>query len=143
MNFKPISEVKCGDVLKTRKDRLDYGQRAGNTAARKVSWYDFSSSFGSYRSDHPEFGVSTEEYFNQVCLALDKYSTYDKFLLAGDFNTEETNEVLSDFVFEHNVKNLVQEPTCFKSQDNPSCIDLFLTNTPQSFRNRYYNYRSI
>ena len=22
--------------------------------------------FGSYRSDHPEFGVSTEEYFNQV-----------------------------------------------------------------------------
>ena len=91
--------------------------------------------FGSYRSDHPEFGVSTEEYFNQVCLALDKYSTYDKFLLAGDFNTEETNEVLSDFVFEHNVKNLVQEPTCFKSQDNPSCIDLFLTNSPQSFQN--------
>ena len=68
-------------------------------------------------------------------MALDKYSTYDKFLLAGDFNTEETNEFLADFIFEHNAKNLVQEPTCFKSQDNPSCIDLLLTNSPQSFQN--------
>ena len=91
--------------------------------------------FGSYRSDHPEFGVDTEEYFNQVCLALDVYSNYDKFLLAGDFNTEETNDILEDFLFEHNVKNLVKEATCFKSIENPSCIDLFLTNSPQSFQN--------
>ena len=91
--------------------------------------------FGSYRSDHTEFGIDIENYFNQVCLALDKYSTYDKFLLAGDFNTEVTNNFLEDFLFEHNAKNLVNEPTCFKSLNNPSCIDLFLTNTPQSFQN--------
>ena len=90
--------------------------------------------FGSYRSDHPDFGVNTEEYFNQVCLALDKYSSYDKFLLAGDFNTEETNDILEDFLFEQNVKNLVKEPTCFKSLTNPSCIDLLLTNSPSSFQ---------
>ena len=30
---------------------------------------------------------------------------------------------------------LVKEPTCFKSIDNPSCIDHFLTNSPQSFQN--------
>ena len=89
--------------------------------------------FGSYRSDHADFGVSTEEYLNQVCLALDKYSSYDKFLLAGDFNIEETNDFMEDFLFEHSVTNLVKEPTCFKSLDNPSCIDLFLTNSPQSF----------
>ena len=28
--------------------------------------------FGSYRSDNPILGVSTEEYFHQVCLALDR-----------------------------------------------------------------------
>ena len=91
--------------------------------------------FGSYRSNHPIFGVSSDDYFNQICLALDTYSNYDKFLLAGDFNTEETNDSLDDFLFEHNVRNLVKEPTCFKSIENPSCIDLFLTNTPQSFQN--------
>ena len=91
--------------------------------------------FGSYRSDHPEFGVSTNDYFNQISLALDKYSSYDKFLLAGDFNTEETSEFLEDFLFEHHAKNLVKEATCFKSIDNPSCIDLFITNSPLSFQN--------
>ena len=91
--------------------------------------------FGSYRSNHAVFGVSTDDYFNQICLALDTYSNYDKFLLAGDFNTEETNDSLDDFLFEHNIRNLVKEPTCFKSIENPSCIDLFLTNTPQSFQN--------
>ena len=66
--------------------------------------------FGSYRSDHPTLGVSKEEYFHQVCLALDRYSSYDKFLLAGDFNTEESDDILEDFLFEHNVNNLVKEP---------------------------------
>ena len=32
-------------------------------------------------------------------------------------------------------KNLVKEPTCFKSLVNPSCIDLILTNRPKSFQN--------
>ena len=32
-------------------------------------------------------------------------------------------------------KNLVKEPTCFKSIDNPSCIDLFITNSYLSFQN--------
>ena len=56
-------------------------------------------------------------------------------MLAGDFNTEETDDILEDFLFEHGAKNLVKEATCFKSLDNPSCIDLFLTNSPQSFQN--------
>ena len=44
-------------------------------------------------------------------------------------------ETLEDFLFEHNAKNLVKENTCFKSLDNPSCIDLFITNSHQSFQN--------
>ena len=34
----------------------------------------------------------------------------------------------------YKLKNLVREPTCFKNPDNPSCIDLFLTNCSRSFQ---------
>ena len=91
--------------------------------------------FGSYRSDHAELGVRPSDYFSQISLALDKYSSYDKFLLAGDFNCEETNDHLEDFLFEHHAKNLVKDATCFKSIESPSCIDLLLTNSPLSFQN--------
>ena len=42
---------------------------------------------------------------------------------------------MNDFLYEYNAKNLVKETNCFKSLDNPSCIDLFLTNSYQSFQN--------
>ena len=35
----------------------------------------------------------------------------------------------------HSAKNIVKEETCFKSIENPSCIDLFLTNKPNFFFN--------
>ena len=66
---------------------------------------------------------------------MDKYSTYERVLLAGDFNIDASDEVLQDFLFEQNYKNLVKEKTCFKSIENPSCIDLFLTNSHASFQN--------
>ena len=91
--------------------------------------------FGGYRSDHKTYGLCQVDFFEQIGLALDVYSNYDKFLLAGDFNTEEEVETLQDFLLEHNARNLVKEKTCFKSVDNPSCIDLFLTNSHQSFQN--------
>ena len=36
---------------------------------------------------------------------------------------------------EHDLQNLVKENTCFKSVENPSCIDLILTNSNMSFQN--------
>ena len=33
------------------------------------------------------------------------------------------------------MKNIVKEKTCFKSAANPSCIDIFLTNSAGSFQN--------
>ena len=56
-------------------------------------------------------------------------------LIAGDFNIDREEELMDDFLFEQNFKNLVKDKTCFKSTDNPSCIDLFLTNSPASFQN--------
>jgi len=67
---------------------------------------------------------------------LIKYSQdYERFLLIGDFNAEDTEQCLSEFLYEHNAENIVKDKTCFKSLNNPSCIDLFLTNFPSSFQN--------
>ena len=61
--------------------------------------------------------------------------TYDKLLIAGDFNTGETETVLDEFLNENDLKCIVKCKTCFKNPHNPSCIDLFLTNFPCSFQN--------
>ena len=42
---------------------------------------------------------------------------------------------MSMFLHKHHAQNLVKENTCFKNPDNPSCIDLFLTNSNLSFQN--------
>ena len=35
----------------------------------------------------------------------------------------------------HNLKTLIKQKTCFKNPENPTCIDLILTNSPRSFQN--------
>ena len=80
------------------------------------------------------YGTTDSDFFEQIGLALDVYSNYDKFLLAGDFNVQEDEGCIQDFMEEFSARNLVKEKTCFKSLDNPSCIDLFLTNSSQSFQ---------
>ena len=42
---------------------------------------------------------------------------------------------MADFLNVYNLKNLVYQKTCFKNPDNPTCIDLILTNSPRSFQN--------
>ena len=56
-------------------------------------------------------------------------------MLAGDFNVDESEPCLSQFLFEMNTKNIVKEPTCFESLSNPSCIDLVITNSFSNFQN--------
>ena len=56
-------------------------------------------------------------------------------MLVGDFNAEESEPTLSQFLYEYNVNNNVKENTCFKNALNPSCIDLFTTNSLLSFQN--------
>ena len=62
-------------------------------------------------------------------------NSYDNILILGDFNAESTNDTMTDFASAYHLKNLIKSPTCFKSCDNPSCIDLILTNKPRSFQN--------
>ena len=51
-----------------------------------------------------------------------------------NFNYEPSDFAISDFCGTHNLKNLIRVPTCYKSLDNPTCIDLILTNRPRSFQ---------
>ena len=51
------------------------------------------------------------------------------------FNAEIHNQhYLESFLYQHELKSLVIENTCFKSISNPSCIDLNLTNNALSFQ---------
>ena len=88
---------------------------------------------GTYHSTNKEFGTSDGVFFENIGAALDMYSSFDKFLVAGDQNIKEGEECLHDFLDEFHAKNMVKVPTCFKNPDNPSCIDLFVTNSYRSF----------
>ena len=40
---------------------------------------------------------------------------------------------MKDFCSSYCLKRLIKEATCFKNPENPSCIDLILTNKPRRF----------
>ena len=90
--------------------------------------------FGGYRSEHTEYGLSKSDFLEQLRFGLDKYSSYEKILIAGDFNIDLDEDILEEFLFEQNLKSLVKQPTCYKNLDNPSCIDLLLTNSFPCFQ---------
>ena len=95
---------------------------------RKSKWL----LFGTY---HPP-RQGDNYYFNFIERALDIYNdSYNNFLLIGDFNIEDFEPCLSNFLLQYDAKNLVKDKTCFKNPDNPSCIDLFITNSNNRFQN--------
>ena len=60
---------------------------------------------------------------------------YDNLLVLGDWNSTVTETEMVEFCEMYNLSNLIKEPTCFKSMENPSSIDIMLTNKKQSFQN--------
>jgi len=79
---------------------------------------------------------NSNEYLNVLGKYLDEYlSKYDNIILLGDFNLQPTELEMINFCSIYNLKNLVNEFTCFKNPKNPSCVDLILTNKPRSFQN--------
>ena len=51
----------------------------------------------------------------------------------GDFNVDVKEVSLHLFYNQDKLKSLNEDPTYYKNIDNPSCIDLFLTNSAKSF----------
>lgn len=72
--------------------------------------------------------------FDNLDKALGTYSSYEKPLLIGDLNTEISEPHIDSFVYEHELHNLVKKKTCFKSVENPSYIELILTNNAIVFQ---------
>ena len=74
-------------------------------------------------------------YFDNLYKAFGNYSSSEKGFLIGDFNMETSEPRIDSFLYKHELYNHVKEKTCFKSVDNPSCIDLILTNNDMAFHN--------
>ena len=89
---------------------------------------------GTYHFNHPVYGTSDIDFFEQMGLAMEVYSNCDKFLLTGDFNVQVGENPIDDFLYEYGAKSLVKDFTWFMSTSNPSCIDLFVTNSSNSFQ---------
>ena len=90
----------------------------------------------SFFSTYHRHSSSEDYYFSHVSNFLDAFSsTYDRFLVVGNSNAEYSKETLFNFLEKHNAANIVKHKVCFKSLDNPSCIDLFITSQPQCFQN--------
>ena len=82
---------------------------------------------------HPP-SESDEYFFYHLGKVLDNFSTkHDDFVLLGDFNVQENETILSEFLNAYNAKNIVKNKTCFKSIENPSCVDS-ITDKPGGFQ---------
>lgn len=51
------------------------------------------------------------------------------------FNLDFQNLFMETFCESYGFKSLIENPTCFKNSENPSYIDLILTNSPYIFQN--------
>ena len=65
--------------------------------------------------------------------AIQFYSKiYDNFMPIGDYNAHVGESNMTSFCEIYELKSLINEPTCYKNNLNPSCIDLFLTTNVNS-----------
>ena len=79
-------------------------------------------------------GTQNGCFYQNLSKYLDLFSKYTNLFLASDFNNEETETVLSEFLNSHDAKNMVKEKTCFKSMNNPTCVDLLISNKEKCFK---------
>ena len=93
---------------------------------RKNKWL-ICTSYNRHKSNLKPFAP-----FEQKSRQL--YGNYDNILLLGDFNSEFSEPCLNDFCYIYNLKNLVKVPACFQNLEEPSCIDLFLTDRTRTFQ---------
>ena len=78
---------------------------------------------------------SIKNHLEIISKSLDAFSTkYENILLLGDFNVCVDDETMRNFCNSCSLHSLIKQPTCFKNPENPSCIDLILTNKPRSFQ---------
>ena len=71
----------------------------------------------------------------QIESANNFYSrTYENLIILGDFNAEIFNFNMESFCTINTLKCIIKEPACYKNPDNPTCIDLTLTNCSKNLQ---------
>ena len=84
---------------------------------RKTKWL----LFGTY---HPP-SQNDKYFFHHLGKALDTYSSkYDKFVLTGDFNSEEGESCLATFLCDYDAKNIVKETLVSKILKSQAVLTL-------------------
>ena len=79
---------------------------------------------------------STSYFINNVSKNLDKtLANYDDILILGDLNSTMSEVPMQNICELYNFENLIRQPTCYKKNNNPSSIDVMLTNSENSFQN--------
>ena len=87
-------------------------------------------------SDNPHKS-NIGEHLVIISRSLDALSTeYENIMLLGDFNARVDDEALQTFCTFYSLHSLIKQPTYLKNPENPSCIDLILTNKPRSFQTK-------
>ena len=64
-------------------------------------------------------------------------SNHENIILLGDFNSCMLDSSTRAFSETYEFRSLVKEAICFKNPEDPSCIDLILTNKHLSFQRSY------
>ena len=52
----------------------------------------------------------------------------------GDFCVAVSDKAKENFCSLNFLESLIKKPTCYKNHENPTCIDLILTNRPGYFQ---------
>ena len=79
---------------------------------------------------------SISYFLNHISKGIDKsLSSHENFLIMGDFNCPVSEKLMNDFCETYDLVNLINKPTCYKNPNNPSSIDVILTNRKSSFQN--------
>ena len=78
--------------------------------------------------------IKIDIYLSHLSNVLDMYSSsYENFLIIGDFNEEPTSESMTAFFSSQNLYCHIKQNTCYKSPEG-TCIDLILSNKILSFQ---------
>ena len=96
---------------------------------RKVKWLLITV---YYPRPHPGRKQDNDFLF-EVGKVID-FKDYQNIVVIGDINLEQHNDSLVEFMSTYNLSNLIKVPTCYKSINNPTSIDVILTNKPKSFQ---------
>ena len=77
--------------------------------------------------------ISICRYLGVLTKILDKFnSTYENSVFLGDSNTHVLEFPMISFCESYNSQNIIKQPTSFKNPKKSGCIDLILTNRPDS-----------